>query len=380
MNKVLCASALGGAMCLALLACDDDMQDVADDISTAIAQDDGAGAAADGTALPQDGLDSPYEAIGSIEIYDDRAMDLIPENAQIEKLTENTFSWSEGPVWISEGDYLLFSDVPENVIYKWSEESGLETFLKPSGYDGPQTDMFREAGTNGLIRDDEPGYILMGDHGMRAVTRLNLETKEKTPVIAYYDDRKLNSPNDLVLASSGAIYFTDPPYGLRGVDESPAKEQDINGVYMFASAPETGDEYLALVDGSLRKPNGIILSPDEGTLYVAQSDPAAAAIFTYTLGDDGLPMERQVFSDMTTMVEQGLPGLPDGMAMDTEGNLYATGPGGVHVFAPDGTRLALISTGTAAANTTFGGDGSTLYITSGAFLARVDLLSTGLGF
>jgi len=369
MKRLLLVSVACGAMTVVLGACEESMQDVADDVSSAM-EETGSG----------DVADSPYEAIGSIEIYDDRAMALIPENAKIEKLTGNEFSWSEGPVWISEGDYLLFSDVPENVIYKWSEEGGLETFLKPSGYDGPATDIFRESGTNGLILDSEPGYILMGDHGNRAITRLNLETKEKQSVVAYYDDKRFSSPNDLVLASSGALYFTDPPYGLQGGDDSSAKEQDINGVYMFASAPETGDEYVAVVDDTLSRPNGVILSPDEQTLYVAQSDPEAATVFSYALGEDGLPTGRSVFHDMTGLVEQGLAGLPDGMAMDTEGNLYATGPGGVHVFAPDGTRLALIATGTAAANVTFGGDGSTLYITSGAFLARVDLLSTGLGF
>ena len=372
MRKLLLASIAGGVIGIMLGACEADMRDTAQDMSTPVEETAGVTGAEESN--------TPYVAIGSIEIYDDRAMDLLPEDAVIEKLTGDEFSWSEGPVWISEGDYLLFSDVPENVIYKWSEDGGLETFLQPSGYDGPETDIFREAGTNGLILDDEPGHILMGDHGNRAITRLNLETKEKTPVVASYDGKRFSSPNDLVLASSGAIYFTDPPYGLQGGDDSPAKEQDINGVYMFASAPETGDEYVALVDGTLTRPNGVILSPDEQTLYVAQSDPEAAIIVRYSLGEDGLPTDRAVFHDMTGLVEQGLPGLPDGMAMDSEGNLYATGPGGVHVFAPDGTRLALISTGTAAANVTFGGDGSTLYITSGSFLARVDVLSTGVGF
>ncbi|WP_206711147.1 SMP-30/gluconolactonase/LRE family protein [Aquisalinus flavus] len=382
MKRLLLASVMGGVMSVTLGACEDDRQDTAGNEASSMEEADMAMQTTDETGRDNGADDavSAYETVGSIEIYDDRALALIPENAGIEKLTGDDFSWSEGPVWISEGDYLLFSDVPENVIYKWSEQGGLETFLQPSGYDGPQTDIFRESGTNGLIRDDEPGFILMGDHGNRSITRLNLETKEKTSVVAYYDDKKFSSPNDLVLASSGAIYFTDPPYGLQGGDDSPAKEQEINGVYVFAAAPETGDAYVAVVDGTLSRPNGVILSPDEQTLYVAQSDPAAAKIFSYTLGADGLPTGRSDFADMTTMVEQGLPGLPDGMAMDAGGNLYATGPGGVHVFAPDGTRLALISTGTAAANVTFGGDGSTLYITSGSFLARVELLSTGVSF
>lgn len=320
---------------------------------------------------------SPYETVGEITVYDDRGHSLLPEGTVIEKLTDNVFRWSEGPVWIKEGGYVLFSDVPNNIIHKWSEEDGLETFLQPAGYDGPPTDLFRESGTNGLIRDREPGAILIADHGNRMVARLDLATKEKTPLATEYQGMKFSSPNDLTLAYDGTIYFTDPPYGLAGVDDSPAKEIPFNGVYRRDG--ETGE--ITLIDDELSKPNGVILSPDENTLYVAQSDPAAAKVFAYSLDDDGMPGARRVFADLTQGVEEGLPGLPDGMAMDSDGNLYTTGPGGVRIFGPDGTLLALISTGSAAANCTFGGeDGSTLYITSGSFLARVEVNTTGLGF
>ena len=315
-----------------------------------------------------------YETIGTITRSDPRADAILPEGAVIEKLTANDFRWSEGPVWIREGGYLLFSDVPQNTIYKWAEGEGVSVWMQPAGYDGPATEDFREPGTNGLIPAGQPGAILIADHGNRMVASLDLETQEKTPLATEYEGMKFSSPNDLVLAANGALYFTDPPYGLAGIDDSPLRETPFNGVYRLAEGT------VALVDDALSKPNGVILSPDQSTLYVAQSDPAAAKIFRYALGADGLPTERTEFADMTAQVAEGLPGLPDGMAIDTDGNLYATGPGGVHVFAPDGTELALISTGSAAANCTFGDDGSTLYITSGAFLARVRLSATGYGF
>ena len=331
--------------------------------------------------------------VGAVDYYDERGRGILPEGTVIEKLTEDTFSWSEGPVWIADdseaGGYVLFSDVPENVIYKWSAEQGLETWLQPSGYDGEPTDGFREPGTNGLIPASDGDAILAGSHGDRAIVRIDLATKEKTLIVGQHDGQKFSSPNDLVMAGDGSVYFTDPPYGLAGIDDSPLKEIAFNGVYRLGAGALDGGVNgeagaVSVVDDSLSKPNGVILSPDGTTLYVAQSDPAAAIIYAYDLAEDGLPAgdgARRVFADLTGEVGQAMPGLPDGMAMDTAGNLYATGPGGIRIFAPDGMALARIDTGTAAANVTFGGpDGGDLYITSGPFLARVETTATGLGF
>ena len=297
---------------------------------------------------------------------------LIPPDARIERLAEG-FRWSEGPVWISEARYLLLSDVPANRMYRWSERDGLSVFLEPSGYSGPPTDIFREPGSNGLIRG--PGNtILLADHGNRAVARLDLSTKAKTLLATRYQGKRFNSPNDLALAADGSIYFTDPPYGLEGLDRSSQKELPFNGVYRLRPSGE-----VDLLDDRLSFPNGIILSPDGRTLYVAVSDPERAIILAYEVGADGGVSGKRTFADMTDLAKQGLKGLPDGMAVDRAGNLFATGPGGVHVFTPAGVRLGRIDTGTAIANCTFGEDGRTLFLASDTFLARIRTSTSGIG-
>jgi gluconolactonase len=316
---------------------------------------------------------SAFPQVGSIRADSPRFETLVAPDARIEELGEG-FTWAEGPVWVSEGGYLLFSDVPGNKMYRWSEKDGVSVFLDPSGYAGPPTKDFREPGTNGLIRG--PGNtILAADHGNRAIARLDLATKQKTFLATSYGGKKFNSPNDLALASNGTIYFTDPPYGLEGINDSPLKEQPVNGVYRLDP-----NGTVTLVDGSLAFPNGVILSPDEKTLYVAQSDPKRAIIMVYDRDAAGGIGNARVFADLTDLVGEANPGLPDGMAMDVDGNLFATGPGGVFIFAPDGTRLGLIATGTAIANCTFGEDGRTLFLASDHMLARVRTRTRGVGF
>ena len=316
---------------------------------------------------------SSFPGVGTLH-REAAALDaLIAPGARIERLAEG-FRWNEGPVWIAEGRYLLLSDVPANKMYRWSEASGLSVFLDPSGYSGSEAGIFREPGSNGLIRG--PGNsILMADHGNRAVAQLDLATKKKTFLAAHYQGKRFNSPNDLVRASDGSIYFTDPPYGLEGLNQSPHKELAFNGVYRLLPSGE-----IRLIDSSLTFPNGIILSPDERTLYVAVSDPERAVIVAYSLDAAGEVTGKRVFADMTTLAQSALPGLPDGMAIDTRGNLFATGPGGVHVFTPAGERLGRIDTGTAVANCAFGEDGRTLFLASSNFLARIRTNTTGLGF
>lgn len=319
-------------------------------------------------------LATNYPTIGEITLYAEGAEDLFAPGARIEKLTDDLFVWSEGPVWVPSLQAVLFSDVPENTIYKWTERGAVEVFLMPSGYDGPYNPQFREPGSNGLILGPE-GTLLMGDHGNRAIASLDLETKEKTLLATGFEGNRFSSPNDLVLAANGTIFFTDPPYGLAGIDASPIKETPVNGVYRRAP-----DGTVSLIDGTLTRPNGVILSPDGTTLFVAQSDPDAAQIFAYDVAEDGSVSNKRIFADLTEFVSEAMPGLPDGLAMDVEGRLYATGPGGVRIFSPEGEMLALISTGTAAANVTFGEDGRTLFITSGDFLARVRVATRGLNF
>jgi gluconolactonase len=311
-------------------------------------------------------------AIGRIHAGAPGLERLIAPDARIEKLGEG-FRWSEGPVWIEEGRYLLFSDVPANKMYRWSEADGVSVFLDPSGYDGPPTPAFREPGSNGLIPGPK-GTILMADHGNRAIARLDLATKKKTFLATHFQGKRFSSPNDLVLARDGTIYFTDPPYGLDGLNKSPLKEIPFNGVYRLDP-----DGTVTLVDDSMSFPNGIILSPDERTLYVANSDPERPIWMAFSLDGQGRVTGKRVFADVSADAKAGLPGLPDGMAIDVAGNLFATGPGGVHVFAPDGSRLGRIDTGTAVANCAFGEDGRTLFLASNNMLARVRTKTKGLG-
>ena len=323
--------------------------------------------------MSTDPVPEPREKVGRIE-RSAAALDLlIPPDAPIEKLA-NGFTWSEGPVWIREGGYLLLSDVPANRMYRWSQRDGLSVFLDPSGHPAGKPPGFREPGSNGLIRG--PGNtILMADHGNRAVARLDLATRAKTFIATHFEKKRFNSPNDLVRARDGSIYFTDPPYGLDGLNSSPLKELPFNGVYRISAAGE-----IELLESGMSFPNGIILSPDERTLYVANSDPARAVIIAFDIDAPGRIGRGRVFADLTALAKSGLPGLPDGMAVDTKGNLFATGPGGVHVFTPGGDRLGRIDTGTAVANCAFGEDGRTLFLASDHMLARIRTRTQGFNY
>ncbi len=311
-------------------------------------------------------------ALGRLERHDDRFDDLVPANARIEKLADG-FAWSEGPVWVRDGAYLLFSDIPNNTIYRWDERTGLQPFLRPAGYlwNDPPGD---ELGTNGLALDAE-GRLVMCDHGNRQIARLDWANFTRTTLAARYEGKRLNSPNDLVIRSNGEVYFTDPPYGLRDLNRNPDKELPFNGVYRLDA-----DGSVHLLTDELTFPNGIGLSPDERTLYVANSDPERPIWMAYSLAADGSLSEGRVFFDGSELVEQGRRGMPDGLAVDRSGNLFATGPGGVLVLSPQGEHLGTISTGELIANCAFGEDGSTLYMTSHGLLARVRTATRGLGF
>ncbi|MCC3254370.1 MULTISPECIES: SMP-30/gluconolactonase/LRE family protein [Xanthomonas] len=316
---------------------------------------------------------SRYPAIGHLESFHASFSDVVATDARIEKLTEG-FTWSEGPTWVRQGGYLLFTDVPENKLYRWSDDSGLSVFLSPSGYAGTDVAALREAGANGLFA--EPGgTVLLADSGTRIVARLDPATRTKTPLATSFDGKRFNSPNDVVRREDGVVFFTDPPYGLKGMNDSPVKELRFNGVYRLNT-----DGSVHLLDDSLSFPNGIALSPDQRTLYVANSDPARPIWMAYALDAQGAVTGKRVFADATDLVNKDTPGLPDGMAVSAEGRLFATGPGGVIVFDPDGRRLGRIETGAAISNCAFGNDGHTLYMTSHALLARVQVTSLGLEF
>ncbi|MCW4455221.1 SMP-30/gluconolactonase/LRE family protein [Flavobacterium sp. MXW15] len=314
-----------------------------------------------------------YSAVGRLSVFDASFEAIVAPDARIEKIAEG-FTWSEGPAWLDKDNALLFTDVPANTLYRWSERDGLTVLLKPSGYDGPGMDALREAGANGL-HAEPGGTVLLADSGSRFVARLDPSSKRKTPIATAYEGKRFNSPNDVVRRRDGVVFFTDPPYGLEGLDESPVKELAFSGVYRLDR-----DGRVHLLDDTLRFPNGIALSPDERTLYVANSDAGRPIWMAYSLDADGAVTGKRVFADASDLAGEDAPGLPDGMAVAADGTLFATGPGGVIVFAPDGRRLGRIETGTAIANCAFGDDGRTLYMTSHSFLARVRVNAIGLGF
>ena len=207
------------------------------------------------------------------------------------------------------------------------------------------------------------------------VQSLDLTTKKKTPFASQFDGKKFSSPNDVVRMKSGVVFLTDPPYGFRKFDDAPEKEQPFNGVYRVAR-----DGSVSVVEKELHRPNGVALSPDERTLYVAQSEPTKAIIMAYSLDADGNVTGKKQFQDFTDLVGEKAPGLPDGLAVASDGTVFATGPGGVLVLSKDGKRLGRINDGKATANCKFGDDGKTLYLTSHDMLARIRLNVTGAGF
>ena len=329
------------------------------------------GACKETSSLPTVAYSAIESRTGTIEKLDERLDMIIDLDTPLEILAEG-FEWTEGPLWVQEEGHLLFSDIPNNTIHTWNEQGGLGVFLRPAGYnkDNP---FGNELGTNGLLLDNE-GRLVMCNHGLRALTRLN-DNYTHTILADKYEGRRLNSPNDGIYKSNGDLYFTDPSYGLEGINNSIHKEIPYNGVYRLT--PE-GDVTLLTTD--LTNPNGIGFSPDESVLYVAQSDPEAPIWRAFDVNEDGSLANSHLFFDATTHLQEGGKGLPDGLAVDQMGNIYATGPGGVLIFDPDGTHLGTIQTGEATANCAFGDDGSTLYITADMYLMRIRLKTTGLGF
>jgi gluconolactonase len=317
---------------------------------------------------PSASAEAPPQTIGTIERLDPAIDSLVPSDAVIEVLAEG-FDWAEGPVWIEDGEYLLFSDVPANRIYRWKEGAGHQVWLEPSGYTG---DALRggEPGSNGLLLDSERRLVLC-QHGDRRVARLDAPLSAPEPVFTTladrYEGKRFSSPNDAVFDSRGALYFTDPPYGLPEGPGDPTKETPFNGVYRLG----TGGEVMLLTD-ELSRPNGIGLSPDEKILYVANSDPERAIWMAYDLLPSGRIANGRVFFDATEQVAER-PGLPDGLKVDAAGNLFATGPGGVLVFSADGRQLGTILTTQATANVAFDRDRTTLYMTADSYLLRVRL-------
>ena len=311
-----------------------------------------------------------FPSFGKIHRDDPKVNDLLAPDARIDVISSG-FQWAEGPIWMKDGKYLLFSDIPRNQIMKWKEGEGVSLFMKPSGYTGV-ADYGAEPGSNGLTVDAQ-GRLVACEHGDRRISRLEPGGGKRT-LVDNYQGKRLNSPNDLVYKSNGDLYFTDPPYGLPKRENDPARELDFFGVYRLSK-----DGKLTLLNKEMTRPNGLAFSPDEKTLYVAQSDESKAIWMSFPVKEDGTLGPGHVFADVTSMVKTH-PGLPDGMKVDAMGNLWATGPGGIHIFSPDGKRLGRLETGERTANCNWGDDGSTLYITADTYLCRIKVKVKGAGW
>ncbi len=304
--------------------------------------------------------------VGTVVHVDPALDEIIPANPEIQKVAGG-FKFVEGPIWTHEG-FLLFSDIPNNAVMKWTPDGQVSVFLKPSGYSGAAASPDEQPGSNGLTIDRE-GRLILCEHGNRRVARL--EKDGRTTVLAdRYDGKRFNSPNDVVYKSDGSLYFTDPPYGLAKQDEDPRKELPFNGIFRAAAGKVT------LLYQDLKRPNGIAFSPDEKFLYIANSDEARKIWMRFEVTPDGTLRNPGVFYDATSSKEDGLP---DGMKVDQKGNVYATGPGGVWIFSPSGKHLGTIKPPEVPANCNWGdADGKTLYMTARTGVYRVRLKIPGV--
>ncbi|MBA4743959.1 MAG: SMP-30/gluconolactonase/LRE family protein [Muricauda sp.] len=318
------------------------------------------------------GCFAQQKTTGNLVALDDAFYNYVDKDAKIEVLAED-FIWSEGPVWVKEGGFLLFSDAPQNTIFKWQEDEGITTFLEPSGYTGilPYS---REPGSNGLIINSN-GELVACEHGDRRISRMPLSGGGKVTVADRWQGKRFNSPNDIVQASNGIYYFTDPPYGLPEQENSKTREIDAFGVFKIDV-----DGSVEMVVSNLSRPNGVALSPDEKILYVNQSDSKAPYIMAYNIQHDGSLDKGRIFFDATSLMESGLVGSLDGIKVAQDGTIFSTGPSGVLIITTKGKLLGRIETGQRTANCAWGDDGSVLYMTAHNYLMRIQTKTVGSGF
>lgn len=306
-----------------------------------------------------------------IRSLDSRFERLVPPGATLEKIADD-HGWVEGPVWVRDGGYLLFSDVVKNAIYRWKKGEGVSLFLQPSGYTGSLPFKGPEPGSNGLALDGS-ARLVFAQHGDRRISRRETDGRI-TVLVDRYQGKRINSPNDLVFRSNGDLYFTDPPFGLPLTFDDPAKELPFQGVYRLGR-----DGFLTLLTSELTAPNGIAFSPDERTLYVSNADAKRLVWMAYPVKADGTLDRGRVLYDGTESTRTRR-GTADGMKVDSQGNIYGAGPGGVYVFAPEGKLLGWLDFGGNVGNVAWGEDGSTLFIAANAAVYRIRLATRGAGF
>jgi gluconolactonase len=331
-----------------------------------------------GSGCTQKKAETPSQASEIIRL-DSALDDILSTTTPIEKIASG-HEITEGPLYVPQG-YLLFSDIPKNTIFKRTPGGSESVFRKPSGYDGTDAPPGLVIGSNGLTLDKD-GRLIICEHGNRRVTRLQKDGS-LTVLADKYEGKRLNSPNDVIVKSDGAIYFTDPPYGFAKQDNDPKKELKVNGLYRISGSK------LELLISELSRPNGLAFSPDEKILYVANSDPARKIWMRYPVNPDGTLGTGAVFQDVTS---DNRDGLPDGMKVDKRGNLYCSSPGGIRIFSREGKHLGTITLPEVPHNCAWGKfatDGTsaafapneeadTLYITARPNVYRLRTKATGI--
>lgn len=326
-------------------------------------------------------LDAPESVPVAVQRLDQAVDQLVPKHPTLERIATG-FKWTEGPVWLPSAK-LLFAEIPSNSIRVWTPGSGVSVFLQPSGYQGSAPYGGPEPGSNGMTLDTQ-GRVTVAGHAQRDVWRFEGEsaTSPITILADTYRGKRLSSPNDLVYRSDGSLYFTDPPYGIRTQsDADPAKELAINGVYRIPgaaaqkpAAPPARNK-LQLLVRDLPRPNGIAFSPDEKYLYVDNSEPEMLWM-RYTVQPDGTLTDARILCDAGPYAHHGAP---DGMKVDTLGNIWSAGPGGVWIFSSEGKHLGTIAIPEQVGNLAWGGvDRKTLYIAASTSLYRMQVKVPGI--
>lgn len=304
--------------------------------------------------------DNKYPTLGYLESLSAVFDDIVQSTAKIEIIADG-HDWSEGPVWLPEQQCLIYSDVPRNIAYRWSEADGISEFLNPSGNamigNGP--------GSNGITLD-RAGNLFICQTGNRRVVKIPSEsifTTQTAQTLAHnYQGKKFNAPNDLVVDGKGNTYFTDPNFSL----DMDQKELDFQGVYRINTEGK-----VALLNANWPTPNGIALSPDEQTLYFSNSKPAKLISMDLK---NGTAQNEKVLLDLVELKANSISKMsPDGMCVRKDGIIFLTGPDGILVIDPEGTHLGTIRTDRKTSNCTLNEDESVLYVTSDDLILRVKL-------
>jgi gluconolactonase len=296
---------------------------------------------------------------------------VLAPDAQLEVVASG-YSHIEGPLWVPDSSMLLFSDTPSRTIYRWKEAGGISVFLKSSGYTG-RMPYSKEPGSNGLTLDEQ-GNLLICEHGDRRLASLPLSQKSgKRTLTDNFQGKRYNSPNDVVRAPGGAIYFTDPPFGLPKQAQDPLRQLPYTGVFRRAA-----DGQLTAEITDVPFANGLAFSPDNRTFYVSNADSLRPLILAYEVGKNGKLSKPRPFFDMTKLPRAHFKEVPDGLKVDQAGNVYATGFGGLLIISPQGQLLGTVDPGEVVSNCAWGDDGHSLYLMATTFVCRLRTLAQGV--